>query len=89
MDSNLNVLETKVLEAIDVIKGLRAENESLLERVSDLEAEMAELREANQRMNTELEESRANAGNLEIYEEKRKEIEDRVGGLLAKLEGLG
>ena len=96
MESNLNFLEAKVLEAVDLIKELRAENQRLTARNRELEGQTAELearlgglQEENTSLSHELGEARQQAGNAEIYEEKRKEIEDKVGGLLAKLEALG
>ena len=89
MESNLNILETKVLEAIKLIKDLRGENERLTGRCEDLEARLGDLDNEKVRLNHELDEARQNAGNVEVYEEKRKEIEAKVGGLLEQLEGLG
>lgn len=96
MDNNLNILETKVLEAVELIKELRAENRRLTGRKSELEgqttaleAQIEGLTEQNTNLSHELAEARQQAGTVEVYEEKRKEIEDKVGGLLAKLEALG
>jgi len=93
MDSNLDILEAKVIEAVGLIKELKADNARLGERCEELEASLAELETANTRLTGEIEEARneaqTGAGAVEIYEEKRKEIEDKVGGLLQKLEGLG
>ena len=89
MDNNLNILEAKVLEAVGLIKELRAENQQLRDRCGDLGAQVEELEKANSRLSSELEEARQQAGSVEVYEEKRKEIEEKVGSLLEKLEGLG
>ena len=89
MDSNLNILEAKVLEAVALIKELRAENQRLSERCGELEAINAELEDADAKLKHELDEARQEAGTVEIYEQKRKEIEDKVGSLLLKLEALG
>ena len=96
MDGNLNILEAKVLEAIELIKELRTENQRLASRNDDLESQVAEmearfggLEEENTRLNHELAETSEQAGTAEVYEEKRKEIEDKVGDLLEKLEALG
>jgi len=67
MESNLNILEAKVLEAINLIKE----------------------EDTNGRLNHELDEARASVVDVEVYEEKRKEIEVKVGGLLQQLEALG
>jgi chromosome segregation ATPase len=89
MDSNLNILEAKVLEAVGLIKELRAENQQLKDRCEDLSAQVDETEKTNSRLNHQLEEARQQAGSVEDFEEKRKEIEDKVGSLLQKLEGLG
>lgn len=89
MESNLNTLETKVLEAIKLIKELRTENSRLKNGTEDLEMRILELEELNSKLNHQLNESQQQAANVEVYEEKRKEIESRVGGLLEQLEALG
>jgi ribosomal protein L18E len=89
MDNNLNVLEAKVLEAVGLIKELRQENERLTGLCGELEARAAELTDTNERLLKELEDVRRQAADVEVYETKRKEIEDKVGGLLQKLEALG
>jgi predicted nucleic acid-binding Zn-ribbon protein len=89
MESNLNILEAKVLEAIKLIKELRGENERLSGRCEELETRIQELEDQNGRLNHELDEARSNVADVEVYEEKRKEIEVKVGGLLEQLEALG
>jgi len=89
MDSNLNILEAKVLEAVALIKELRAENIRLSDRCGELEAHNADLEDGNRRMKHELDESSQQAENVEVFEQQRKEIEDKVGDLLQKLEAIG
>jgi len=89
MESNLNVLENKVLEAIKLIKELRDENGRLKGRLEEIESRSLELEEQNSKLNHQLGEVRQQAADVEVYEEKRKEIETRVGGLLDQLEALG
>ena len=89
MESNLNTLETKVIEAIKLIKELRTENNRLKGGNEDLELRNLELEELNSKLNHQLNESQQQAADVEVYEEKRKEIESRVGGLLDQLEALG
>lgn len=89
MESNLDILETKVLEAINLIKELRDENGNLSRRCQDLTTRLGELEDRNAQMNHELDEVRQQAGSVEVYEEKRKEIEGKVQGLLQQLEALG
>lgn len=89
MESNLNVLEARVLEAIGLIKELRQENARLTGRCAELETRNAEIEQARERLQQELAETRQQAVDVEVYEAKRKEIEDKVGGLLEQLEALG
>ena len=89
VDSNLNLLETKVLEAVALIKELRAENLILKGRCGELEACTSDLEDAKGRLEHELDEVRQQVSTVEVYEQKRKEIEDKVGDLLQKLEAMG
>ncbi len=89
MDNNLNILEAKVLEAVALIKELRAENGRLSERCEELEAQNVQLEDRNHRVKHELDDARLSVENVEVFEQKRKEIEDKVGDLLQKLEAIG
>jgi FtsZ-binding cell division protein ZapB len=96
MDSNLNVLEAKVLEAVELIKELRGENRRLSARNGELESQSLALEarleglvDENTQLKNDLDEARQQADSVEVFEQKRKEIEDKVGGLLEKLEALG
>lgn len=89
MDNNLNILEAKVLEAVALIKELRAENGRLSERCGELGAHNAELEDVGRRLKHELDDARREVENVEVFEQKRKEIEDKVGNLLQKLEAMG
>jgi hypothetical protein len=89
MESNFITLETKVIEAIKLIKALRAENEGLQENQRKLTSRIGELEDTNGRLENELGAARSEAANVGIYEEKRQEIENKVGGLLEQLEALG
>ena len=89
MESNLSILESKVLQAVGLIKELRAENDGLKRKADDLAARLKEAEGARERLNHELDEARDQARHAGDFEEKRKEIEDKVGGLLQQLEALG
>ncbi len=96
MESNLNILEAKVLEAIALIQELRQSNQrlensnaELAAQVTELEAQMLGAEAENERLNVSVSEAGEQAQTIQVYEEKRQAIEDRVGGLLAKLEALG
>lgn len=86
---NLDLLEARVTEAVALIRDLRAENLRLATRCDELVAAVAELEAGRVRLAQELADAKASAGDIESYEEKRKEIEDRVGGLIRKLAALG
>ncbi len=89
METKLGILEAKVVEAIGLIKELRAENLTLKNRCRDLQSAVSESEETVQKLTRELTQSRQAAVVTEDFEEKRKEIEDKVGALLEKLEALG
>ena len=89
MEDSLSLLESKVIEAVALIKDLRADNAKLQARCGELAAQVADLEDGRAKLAAELATARATAGDVERYEEKRKEIEDRVGGLLQKLAALG
>ena len=88
MDSNLNILEAKVLEAVALIKELRADNGRLSDRCGELETHKAELENVSHRLKHELDAARRTVEGAEVFEQKRKEIEDKVGDLLLKLEAM-
>ena len=89
MDDNLRLLENKVIEAVALIKELRAENQQLAARCAELAAQVGDLEASRARLAEELATAQTAAGDVDSYEEKRKEVEDRVGGLLQKLAALG
>ena len=88
MDDQLARLESKVLEAIDIIQGLRRENGELSDRCTDLEGRLRETDEERERMRRDLDEAREAAAQVDQFEEKRRLVEEKVGGLLSKLEAL-
>jgi chromosome segregation ATPase len=89
MENNFAQLEEKVLKAVRLIQDLRAENQQLQQTQLELQARYEALKEDRDRMNHELETSRQAAATLEQFEEKRRLIEEKVGGLLEKLEEIG
>lgn len=89
MENNFAQLEEKVLKAVRLIQDLRAENQQLQQTQLELQARYEALKEDRDRMNRELETSRQAAATLEQFEEKRRLIEEKVGGLLEKLEEIG
>jgi FtsZ-binding cell division protein ZapB len=89
MDDHLSRLESKVLEAIDTIQNLRQENGELQQRCQDLEASLQDLQGERDGLQRQLAETREVAAQADLFEEKRRIIEDKVGGLLSKLEAMG
>ncbi len=89
MENNFSQLEERVLKAVRLIQDLRAENQQLQQSQLELQARYEALKEDRDRMNRELETSRQAAATLEQFEEKRRLIEEKVGGLLEKLEEIG
>jgi chaperonin cofactor prefoldin len=89
MEDSITHLEEKVLKAVRLIKDLRVENANLQQQKQTVESQIEALKEDHQRMSRELEESRQTAARLERFEEKRRIIEEKVGGLLEKLEEIG
>ena len=88
MDDQLSRLENKVLEAIEIIQGLRHENGELSTRCHDLEARLQDADEQREKLQRELNEARESAAQVAHFEEKRRLVEEKVGGLLSKLEAM-
>ena len=89
MDDHLSRLETKVEEAIALIRDLRQENGRLAEQVGDLQGQLAEAHQERDRLRSQLEETQQVAAQAELFEQKRQQIETKVSGLLDKLEAMG
>jgi len=88
MDDQLSRLESKVLEAIEIIQGLRHENGELSNRCEDLEGRLNEAEEQREKLARDLNEARESASQVEHFEERRRLVEEKVGGLLSKLEAM-
>ena len=88
MDDHLSRLENKVLEAIDLIQELRRENGDLKTRCSDLENRLTQSRDEREQMQRKLTDSLELASQAELFEEKRRVIENKVGSLLERLEAM-
>ncbi|MFH1843333.1 MAG: cell division protein ZapB [bacterium] len=89
MENNFSVLEEKVLRAVHLIQDLRAENAQLQQQNDEWKSRFEVLKEDNERISRELDERQINAASVEQFEEKRRIIEEKVGGLLEKLEQIG
>jgi hypothetical protein len=89
MEDQFAKLEVKVDGAIELIKELRGENARLQARCRDLDRQVVELTDAGARLQHDLAEARDAAAQVGQFEAKRRLIEERVGGLLDKLEAMG
>ena len=89
MDDQFAKLEAKVGETIELLRDLRGENARLQDRCRDLEHQIGELTDAGARLQLELDAARDAAAQVSQFEAKRRMIEERVGGLLDKLEAMG
>ncbi len=87
-DSSFELLEAKVMTAVRRIQELKAENEVLAGRREELEEQVAALKEQVGRAEGELSEARHQAAVVARWEDKRRLIEEKVGGLLESLESL-
>ena len=89
MERNLTILEEKVLAAVDLIKSLRADNARLRAERDDLAVRLDDVTEENVDLKRELGQVRRSVTDTEQFEVKRRAIEEKVGGLLEMLEGIG
>ncbi len=89
MERNLAILEEKVLAAVDLIKSLRADNARLRTERDDLAVRLDDVTEENVDLKRELGQVRRSVTDTEQFEVKRRAIEEKVGGLLEMLEGIG
>ena len=89
MDDAIGKLESKVLEAIELIHTLRRENSQLRQQCEGLQGNIDDLSARNQRLQSDLEEARQVQEQVSGFEEKRRLIEAKVEGLLEKLAAMG
>ncbi len=89
MEGNMTILEEKVLAAIDLIKSLRADIARLRAERDDLALRLDDVTEENVDLKRELGQVRRSVTDTEQFEVKRRAIEEKVGGLLEMLEGIG
>ncbi len=89
MEQSLARLEEKVQHAVRIIGDLRGENSRLRGERDTLQERCDDLSRQTQDLSRELEETRAVAASVETFEHRRRIIEEKVGGLLEKLEQIG
>ena len=89
MDDQFSKLENKVLAAIAHIQELRQTNEQLGAQCSELRDRLQDLEDEKDRLQRQLQAAREAAAAVDDFEAKKKLIEQKVSGLLAKLEAMG
>lgn len=87
-DNSFELLEAKVMTAIRRIQELKAENEDLVSRRDALEGQVEALKLEVSRVEGELSVARQQAAVVVQWEDKRRLIEEKVGGLLESLGSL-
>jgi len=88
-DDSFSRLEEKVLKAVRMIQDLKTENVRLQQQREGLESEVAGMRREQERLSRELEAARQAAATVEQFEQSRRILEEKVGGLLEKLDQIG
>jgi len=87
-ENSLSLLEEKVLHAVQRIQDLKAENEVLRQARSEMEGQLSMLRDQYESAQRDLNEARGRAAAAEQLEDNRRIIEEKVGGLLDKLDAI-
>ncbi len=87
-ENTLKLLEEKVLDAVQRIQELRSENEQLRESRKTMEAELTALQERYDESQHDLVSAKKRAAEVEQFEDHRQIIEEKVGGLLEKLDAI-
>lgn len=87
-DDSFGLLEEKVLTAVKRIQELKTENEALNAKREKLESQLTALNDRVVRAENELAEARVQAAQVDQMEDRRKLIEEKVGGLLDKLDSI-
>lgn len=88
-DDSFSRLEERVLKAVRMIQDLKTENTRLRQQREGLENEVAGMQREQERLTRELEGARHAAATVEQFEESRRILEEKVGGLLEKLDQIG
>lgn len=88
-DDSFSRLEERVLKAVRMIQDLKTENTRLRQQREGLENDVAGLQREQERLSRDLEAARHAAATVEQFEESRRILEEKVGGLLEKLDQIG
>lgn len=89
MDDQLDRLEIKVAEAVELIQALRRENLRLGERCQAQEARVRELETSRDRLQEQLAATQAAVSTAADLEARKQLIERKISSLLEKLEAIG
>lgn len=87
-DDSMKLLEERVLGAVQRIQVLKTENDQLRRTQSELENQVADLRDRCETAQRELGAVQDRADTAAELENRRSLIEEKVGGLLEKLDAI-
>ncbi|MBU0743321.1 cell division protein ZapB [bacterium] len=87
-EDSFELLEEKVLSAVRRIQELKTENESLTVQCDELTSQVEALNDRANRAESDLAAARSQVALVDQMEGKRKLIEEKVGGLLDKLDSI-
>ena len=88
-DNTFDLLEKKVLNAVNRIQELKTINDKLQAQNSQLETELTEMKTEHDRVQRALDETKHEAAQYVQMDDKRRLIEEKVGDLLEKLDTIG
>lgn len=84
----LDILEQKIIQCLQLIESLRKENIDLREKIEQLLDENRANQDEIQRLKSKLDDSESNKNDNRFYQEREKEVRTKIENLLAKLEAL-
>lgn len=88
-DNSFGLLEEKVLKAVSVIEELRAENLRLEAEADQWQEKYNDKQDQFEKLQKDLDQAREQLESAADMEQKRRTIEEKVGGLLSKLDSIG
>lgn len=84
----INILESKITQALELIKRLRTENEVLQEKVGYLESQLMIREQEIENLKKQIEQQNHSDIDQNQFKRREAEIRSRVESMLAKLEAL-
>ncbi len=82
------ILENKIVQALQLIEKLRHENETLRSEIASLKEELSRKEEEIAELNTKFEKEFENQRNTSYYQEREAQIRSKIEDMLARLEAL-